>query len=136
MKSTLLTLLPFLGLATALPLIHARDIDVTDVNSNDTTTVTMDPSITLPQAAAMGRIEIIETTNNVAIDAPGDPINENGLSGACKAVTVLFAKGTGEEGNMGDGSSPGPAWVAAIRASLGTAKVTVQGIAYDASILG
>ncbi|KAH9207591.1 cutinase [Leptodontidium sp. 2 PMI_412] len=82
----------------------------------------------------MGQIETLNSL--VALDAPADPINENGLSGACKAVTVLFAKGTGENGNMGDGSSPGPAWVAAIRASLGTDKVTVQGIDYDASVLG
>ncbi|KAH6695861.1 cutinase [Leptodontidium sp. MPI-SDFR-AT-0119] len=126
--STILSALPILGLATALPYIHARDID------SESSNTTMSSTISLQQAAAMGQIETLNSL--VALDAPADPINENGLSGACKAVTVLFAKGTGENGNMGDGSSPGPAWVAAIRASLGTDKVTVQGIDYDASVLG
>ncbi|PVH77980.1 carbohydrate esterase family 5 protein [Cadophora sp. DSE1049] len=83
----------------------------------------------------MGSISTLESQSTS--DALADPvINENGLSGACKDVTVLFAKGTGENGNMGDGSSPGPAWAAAIRASLGTERVAVQGIEYDASVLG
>jgi cutinase len=82
----------------------------------------------------MGKVEALNSL--AAADAPSDPTNENGLTGPCKAVTVLFAKGTGEDGNMGDGSSPGPAWVAAIRSSLGTAAVAVQGIDYDASVIG
>lgn len=92
--------------------------------------------ISLEQAAAMGKIEVLNSNLNTADD--GLPIDENGLydGSACKAVTVLFAKGTGEEGNMGDGSSPGPAWVAAIRSSLGTDQVTVQGINYTASVVG
>ncbi|KAH7408948.1 cutinase [Cadophora sp. MPI-SDFR-AT-0126] len=121
--SHLLTLLPLLGLTSAIPLIQLRDDDLTNA--------TISSSISLPQAAAMGSISTLNT-----IAAAADPINENGLSGACKDVTVLFAKGTGENGNMGDGSSPGPAWAAAIRASLGTARVAVQGIDYDASVLG
>lgn len=133
---TLLPLLPLLGLALALPAIQSRE---TPAN------VTMSPRISLQQAAAMGAISLLESTKpkaaagatiDSALDAPTDPINENGLSGACKDVTVLFAKGTGEDGNMGDGSSPGPAWAAAIRASLGEARVTVQGIAYNADVWG
>lgn len=93
------------------------------------------PAISLEQAAAMGQIGVVETTQSAAADLP---IDENGLTDGspCKAVTVLFAKGTGENGNMGDGSSPGPAWAAAIRSSLGTDQVTVQGINYTASVIG
>ncbi|EKD19164.1 putative Cutinase [Drepanopeziza brunnea f. sp. 'multigermtubi' MB_m1] len=119
--ATLLSVLPFLGRAAAMPLIQPRE-----ANS------TMAPNISLLQAASMGELAALVSI----AEAPTDPANENGLTGACKAVTVLYAKGTGENGNMGDGSSPGPAWVAAIRSSLGTAAVTVQGIDYDASVLG
>lgn len=113
--SALVVPLPILGMATAMALVdNAADV----------------PDISLEQAAAMGKIEVV---NSAAADLP---INENGLSGPCKAVTVLFAKGTGESGNMGDGNSPGPAWVAAIRSDLGEGAVTVQGIDYDADVVG
>lgn len=123
MKSTtILSALTVLS-ATARAMPHAtRSSNVT--NSD----------ISLEQAAAMGMIAVTQTSS--AADAL--PTDENGLTdgSACKAVTVLFAKGTGENGNMGDGSSPGPAWAAAIRASLGTDQVTVQGINYTASVIG
>ncbi|CZT08004.1 hypothetical protein WAI453_002320 [Rhynchosporium graminicola] len=126
LTSTLLSL-SLLGLASASPLSARED-------ASTEATPTLSSTISLEQAAAMGRVDTIHSL--AALDAPSDPTNENGLSGACKAVTVLYAKGTGEVGNMGDGSSPGPAWAAAIRASLGTAAVTVQGIDYDASVIG
>ncbi|KAL2068590.1 hypothetical protein VTL71DRAFT_14927 [Oculimacula yallundae] len=129
MKASAILSLSLLGLASAFPL-STREENVVESTSSSV----MGGSISLEQAAAMGRIEMVNSLES--IDAPDDPINENGLGGACKAVTVLFAKGTGEKGNMGDGSSPGPAWAAAIRASLGTDKVTVQGIEYDASVFG
>lgn len=46
-------------------------------------------------------------------------------------MTVIFARGTGEMGNMGTVS--GPPMVKAIRSKLGADKVTVQGVDYAAS---
>lgn len=66
---------------------------------------------------------------------PGN-ITENGISGPCKRVTVLFAKGTGEGGNVGDGSSPGPPWFAELRKSMGEENVAVQGVPYSANVIG
>ncbi|KAK0109467.1 separase/separin, variant 2 [Cadophora gregata] len=131
-------ILPLLSLATAIPLLDTRDPEPSSSSEINNTTLAMSPSISLSQAAAMGSIHTLNTlsTTKAAAAAAAGPINEYGLDGPCKAVTVLFAKGTGENGNMGDGSSPGPAWAAAIRASLGTDRVAVQGIAYDASVLG
>jgi cutinase len=55
--------------------------------------------------------------------------------GACKAMTVLFARGTTEAGNMG--SVAGPPFVTAIGAMLGgSTSVAVQGIEYPADIPG
>lgn len=115
--------LSILGMAAAMPPGLVRK-----------STLSTSPDISLEQAAAMGKIEQIEVASTLA--AAALPINENGLSGPCKDVTVLFAKGTGEEGNMGDGSSPGPAWVDAIRNLLGTDAVAVQGIDYNADVIG
>jgi hypothetical protein len=48
-------------------------------------------------------------------------------------MTVIFARGTGEPGNMGIIS--GPPMVKAIRSKLGADKVTVQGVDYAASAM-
>ena len=52
----------------------------------------------------------------------------------CKAITVLFARGTTSPGNMG--TSTGPPFVQAIGALVGTSNIAVQGIDYPASIIG
>ncbi|KAF2640467.1 cutinase [Massarina eburnea CBS 473.64] len=60
---------------------------------------------------------------------------ENGLStDACKAVTIIYARGTNEAGNVGEVA--GPPWFTVLRSSLTTAKVTVQGVDYSATIAG
>jgi ABC-type sulfate transport system permease component len=46
-------------------------------------------------------------------------------------MTLIFARGTGEFGNMGTIS--GPPMVKAIRSKLGADRVTVQGVDYAAS---
>jgi cutinase len=49
----------------------------------------------------------------------------------CTDVTVIFARGTGEVGNMG--TVTGPPMVKSLRAKLGAGRVTVQGVEYLAS---
>jgi hypothetical protein len=52
----------------------------------------------------------------------------------CKALTVLFARGTDSPGNVG--SSTGPPFFQAIASLIGADKIAVQGIDYPATILG
>ena len=60
---------------------------------------------------------------------------ENGLTtDSCKALTVIFARGTNEAGNVGD--IAGPPFFTALRSDLGPSKVTVQGVDYSATIIG
>jgi len=54
--------------------------------------------------------------------------------GGCKAMTILFARGTTELGNMG--SVAGPPFVSAVGAMMGAGNVAVQGIAYPATVPG
>jgi hypothetical protein len=58
---------------------------------------------------------------------------ENGIvnKNCCTAMTVIFARGTGETGNVGTVS--GPPMFRALRQKLGNNKVTVQGVDYPAS---
>lgn len=58
---------------------------------------------------------------------------ENGVSqnSGCKELTLIFARGTGELGNMGTVVGPP---LASKLASLTNNKVTIQGVNYDASV--
>lgn len=52
----------------------------------------------------------------------------------CKAVTVIFARGTTESGNVG--SLAGPPFFSAIATAIGDANLAVQGVDYAADIAG
>ncbi|KAI2476164.1 Cutinase [Pyrenophora tritici-repentis] len=62
--------------------------------------------------------------------------SENGVkeNACCTDMTVIFARGTGEMGNVGTVS--GPPMFKAIRVKLGNDRVTVQGVDYAASAAG
>ncbi|KAI4241117.1 MAG: hypothetical protein L6R40_004756 [Gallowayella cf. fulva] len=53
---------------------------------------------------------------------------------ACKAITVIFARGTGESGNIG--YVVGPPLLQALQSKLGADKVAYQGVPYAASAAG
>ncbi|CZS76986.1 unnamed protein product [Fusarium graminearum] len=58
----------------------------------------------------------------------------NDLSGECKDVTVIFARGTTEAGNVG--TAAGPPFFKALGEKIGQDKLAVQGVDYSASIAG
>lgn len=68
------------------------------------------------------------------LEARQSSSTENGLSAACKDVTLIFARGTNEAGNVG--AVAGPPWFSRLRSSLGTARTTVQGVTYSATVAG
>ncbi|KFY07955.1 hypothetical protein V492_06679 [Pseudogymnoascus sp. VKM F-4246] len=53
---------------------------------------------------------------------------------ACKAVTVIFARGTTESGNVG--AFAGPPFFSALATAIGTDNLAVQGVDYPADIAG
>jgi cutinase len=80
-------------------------------------------------------ISLLQTLSAFPLDVRQSlPTTENGLSGACKAVAVIFARGTNEAGNVGD--IAGPPWFSKLRSSLGTSLITVQGVTYAANTAG
>ncbi|DAA75937.1 TPA_exp: putative Cutinase [Trichophyton benhamiae CBS 112371] len=64
-----------------------------------------------------------------------DGLVENGIldHAPCQPLTMIFARGTNEDGNMGKGV--GRPLAAALRAQTGN-KIIIQGVNYDASIAG
>ncbi|EZF33751.1 cutinase [Trichophyton mentagrophytes] len=67
--------------------------------------------------------------------AANNGLVENGIleHAPCQPLTMIFARGTNEEGNMGGGI--GRPLAAALRAQTGN-KVIIQGVNYDATIAG
>ncbi|KAI9801888.1 MAG: hypothetical protein M1833_002202 [Piccolia ochrophora] len=55
-------------------------------------------------------------------------------NGVCKDVSVIYARGTGEPGNVG--YQTGPSFFTALNNELGAARVAVQGVAYPATAAG
>ncbi|TLD27776.1 cutinase-domain-containing protein [Venturia nashicola] len=66
----------------------------------------------------------------------GGGLNENGVvnNNCCTDVTIIFARGTAEFGNVG--TFAGPPFFKSLRAKLGASRVTVQGVNYPADLLG
>jgi hypothetical protein len=66
----------------------------------------------------------------------GDTFNQLVDGTACRKVTVIYARGTTQDGNVGDSEAVGPLMFNALAASIGVENLAVQGVDYSASILG
>lgn len=74
----------------------------------------------------------LPTSFSVAADAGGSS-TENGLDGACQKVTLIFARGTSETGNMGTIVGPG---LSTDSKSALSNNIAVQGVDYPADSAG
>lgn len=54
----------------------------------------------------------------------------------CRAATVIYARGTTQDGNIGAAGDVGPDFFNNLTALVGAGSVAVQGVDYDASIPG
>jgi cutinase len=110
------------------------------------------PTSTLISASLLSFVFALPASNSdtdaiiKAVKAEGTPlrqsaaaatnVTENGLEGACKAVTLIFARETDEAGNVGE--SVGPPLFSVLRSegSIGGANLAVQGVDYSATLQG
>ena len=55
----------------------------------------------------------------------------------CRAVTVIYARGTTQAGNVGEADSEGPTFFNALASSLGGVdQLAIQGVDYPANVFG
>lgn len=73
----------------------------------------------------LGARQYSEDTSNQLMD--GTP---------CRDVAVIYARGTGQRGNIGDPAAVGPLMFNALAAILGRDRLAVQGVTYAANIFG
>lgn len=55
---------------------------------------------------------------------------------ACRDVTVIFARGTGQEGNIGESTDVGPLFLNDLAALVGSGNLAAQGVNYTADVTG
>lgn len=56
---------------------------------------------------------------------------------ACRDISVIYARGTSQQGNVGDAAAVGPLFFNQIASKLGgTSRLAIQGVTYSASVLG
>lgn len=56
---------------------------------------------------------------------------------ACRPVTVIYARGTSQAGNVGDSAAVGPLFFNNLASRLGgTSQLAIQGVTYSASVSG
>lgn len=55
---------------------------------------------------------------------------------ACRDVTVIYARGTGQQGNIGESTDVGPEFLNGLAALVGTRSLAAQGVNYSASVDG
>lgn len=99
---------------------------------------TMIAAIPMPVEDAEPTIEGIEllqqASDNDVEKRYSSGSTANDLSGACRAITIIFARGTTEAGNVG--SIAGPPFFQALNSRRGANNVAVQGVNYAADPAG
>lgn len=56
---------------------------------------------------------------------------------ACRPISVIYARGTGQQGNVGDSQAVGPLFFNQIASRVGgTSQLAIQGVTYAASVSG
>lgn len=121
---SLLLLLPFFSLVVAAP-IFSRDINA----------FLAEIALLFPFSGLISDISgLLTAAEQTLASFFGIQTTQNGLSGSCGAVTVIFARGTTEPGNVG--VLVGPPFFDALKSTIGAGNVVVQGVDYPASVEG
>ncbi|KAJ4986014.1 Cutinase 2 [Stagonosporopsis vannaccii] len=131
----ILPLTALLGAALAAPAPVAQKEDVsfpiTDV---------IDTGLTIKEYAEQleaGDVPEKVTTALSKRQYSGDTYNQLTDGTACRPVTVIYARGTTQEGNVGSPDSEGPTFFNALASRLGgVSRLAIQGVTYPANVFG
>ncbi|KAI6618491.1 hypothetical protein MCOR08_009039 [Pyricularia oryzae] len=97
----------------------------------------MKVSVTLATlAAVVSTVVAAPTAILEARQYGGDTYNQLTDGTPCRDITVIYARGTTQDGNVGDPAAVGPLIFNALAGIVGTDRLAVQGVTYAANILG
>jgi cutinase len=59
------------------------------------------------------------------------------INDSCRPITVIYARGTTQAGNVGEANSEGPTFFNALAKAVGgTSRLAIQGVTYPANVFG
>jgi len=136
MRFSVWTLLSLFALALAVPVpeLSSRDLGERETALNAFLTILLD-NLPVLDGTISSLVGILTVFENLLALLTGEQTTYNQLGGTCTAYTVIFARGTTEPGNVG--ILVGPPFFDALRSSVGTSALTIQGVNdYSASVDG
>jgi hypothetical protein len=121
-----------------LSFVQATTFTASAIASSNMFNLTFLSSLLALGASALPTITMSQrdySTNSDLVERDNWSVTRNDLvNGGCSPVTIIFARGTLELGNVG--SLAGPPFFNALTNMIGDSNVAVQGVDYAASIIG
>jgi cutinase len=118
MKLTLLSVALLSGVSLAAP-APAADPEAFPISELLTSSLT-------PEDHAISKRQYSSSSYNQLTDGT-----------ACRAISVIYARGTSQAGNVGDAAAVGPLFFNNLASRVGgTSRLAIQGVTYSASVLG
>ncbi|KAF2820428.1 cutinase-domain-containing protein [Ophiobolus disseminans] len=97
----------------------------------------IDTDLTVDEYAAQLENQSLEEPALAKRQYSGNTYNQLTDGTPCRDVTLIFARGTTQEGNVGAAGTEGPVFFNAVASRLGgTSRLAIQGVTYPASIGG
>lgn len=129
MKASLLPLVVLFSSALSAPTpapAEGVSFPITDLIDSDLTVEEYAHKLEAQEDVTLTKRQYSGTTYNQLTDGT-----------ACRPISVIYARGTTQAGNVGDVGSEGPTFLNAIAARVGGAsRVAVQGVNYPADVFG
>ncbi|KAL1795154.1 hypothetical protein ACET3X_006970 [Alternaria dauci] len=124
-----------LALAALLPVALAAPTPASGVSFPITDLI--DSSLTVEEYAAQLENQSVEERELSKRQYNGGTYNQLTDGTACRPITVIFARGTTQPGNVGEAGSEGPTFFNALAARVGgISRLAIQGVNYPANVLG
>jgi cutinase len=93
--------------------------------------------LTIEEYAAKLEGQSVEEPKLAKRQYNGNTYNQLTDGTACRDVTLIFARGTTQDGNVGAAGTEGPVFFNAVASALGgTSRLAIQGVTYPANVAG
>ena len=97
----------------------------------------IDSDLTIKEYAAQIEAKNVEEHDLTKRQYNSDTYNQLTDGTPCRPITVIWARGTTQSGNVGEANSEGPVFFNAIAARVGgISRLAIQGVTYPANVLG
>ncbi|CAN9442652.1 unnamed protein product [Alternaria alternata] len=97
----------------------------------------LDKDLTVEEYAAQLENQSVEERGLTKRQYNGDACNRLTDGTTCRPITVIYARGTTQAGNVGEAGSEGPTFFDALASRVGgISRLAIQGVNYPANVVG